>query len=168
MASPRPEGHPTNRLRRLAFLAPVLLALLLPSCGSDTSTLPDVFTAVMQVTVTPNPVIGVQNPLTGSVTASYKITIEELNGLGGEVDFVSSTIFNPSTGLQVALTYYDSTDLTVFVGSKRVEPKGTLVVPQSTTYTLPDLTRATNVTVSVQMKDDRGNLHYQALLVPIQ
>ena len=157
-----------NRRRRAALVAAALLALVLPSCGSDSSTLPDVFAAVIQVTVEPNPVIGTQNLLTGSVSATYKITIDELAGLGGEVQFVSSTVFDPATGAQVALNYYDSDDLTVFVGSKRIEPKGTLVVPQTVSYTLPDFAKATSVTVSVQVKDDRDNISTRSLLVPIQ
>ena len=63
-----------NRRRRAALVAAALLALVLPSCGSDSSTLPDVFAAVIQVTVDPNPIIGTQNLLTGSVSATYKIT----------------------------------------------------------------------------------------------
>ncbi len=162
------DRAPTSRRRRAALIAAALLALVLPSCGSDSGTLPDVFAAVIQVTVEPNPIIGTQNQLTGSVSATYKITIDELAGLGGEVQFVSSTVFDPATGAQVALNYYDSADLTVFVGSKRIEPKGTLVVPQTVSYSLPDLTRATNVTVTVQVKDDRENVQTRSLLVPIQ
>jgi hypothetical protein len=157
-----------NRRRRAALVAAALLALVLPSCGSSSGTLPDTYAALIQVTVDPNPIIGTQNILTGSVSATYKITIDELAGLGGEVQFVSSTVFNPANGAQLALNYYDSADLTVFVGSKRIEPKGTLVVPQTVTYTLPDLTKATNVTISVQVKDDRSNVSTRSLLVPIQ
>ena len=159
---------PTNRRRRAALVAAALLALVLPSCGSDSGTLPDVYAALIQVTVDPNPIIGTQNVLTGSVSATYKVTIDELAGLGGEVQFVSSTVFDPTTGAQIALNYYDSADLTVFVGSKRIEPKGTLVVPQTVTYTLPDLTKQANVTISVQVKDDRENVSTRSLLVPIQ
>jgi len=169
MSTSRPDRTPTNQRRRAARLAPALLgALLLPSCGSSTPTLPDVYIAVIQVTVDPNPVVGVQNVLTGSVSASYRINIQELNGLGGELQFVSSTIYEPTTGQQIALNYFDSDDLTVFVGTKRLEANETLVIPQSLTYTLPDFTKATSVTVSVQMKDDRQNLITRSLLVPIE
>jgi hypothetical protein len=169
MASPRPERPPTTRRRRFALLAPVLAAaVLLPACGEDTSTLPDVPTSVVRVVVEPNPVIGIQNQLTGSVSVSFRITIDELAGLGGDVEFVSSTIYDPASGEQLVLNYYDAADLKVFVGSDRLEPGGTLVVPQSLSYTLPDLTKATNISVAVQVRDDRENLHFRSLLLPVE
>jgi hypothetical protein len=168
LSTARSDRTPTRPSRRAALVAAALLALVLPSCGEDTGTLPDVFAAVIQVTVDPNPILGSQNGLTGSVSATYRIVIEELAGLGGEVQFVSSTVFDPATGGQVALNYFDSTDLTVFVGTKRIEPNGTLIVPQTVSYTLPDLAKETNVTVSVQVKDDKENVSTRSLLVPIK
>jgi hypothetical protein len=170
MATPRPRRHDLNfRLRRVALLAPaVAAALLLPSCNEDTGNLPDVATSVVQLTVDPNPVPGLQNVLTGSVTASYKITLQEFAGLGGNVEFVSSSVYEPTTGQLLILNYYDAADLKVFVGSDRLEPKGTLVIAHSVTYTLSDLTKATNVSVVAQIRDDRDNLHYKTLLVPVQ
>ena len=77
------DRAPTSRRRRAALIAAALLALVLPSCGSDSGTLPDVFAAVIQVTVEPNPIIGAQNQLTGSVSATYRITIDELGRTRG-------------------------------------------------------------------------------------
>jgi hypothetical protein len=168
MSSLRLEGAPANLRRLAAILVAVLLAAALPSCSSGNPTIPDVVAALLQVTVDPNPVIGLQNPLNGSVSVSYRITIQELNGLGGQFQFVSSTIYDPATGLQAALNYYDSSDLKVFVGTDRIDPQGTLVVPQSVTYTLSDLGTATNMTVSVQLIDDRENLITRSILVPVQ
>jgi hypothetical protein len=167
MATPRRDV--LERLARAARAVPVLAAVaLLPSCSSDTGTLPNAAVAIVQVTVDPNPVTGVQNSLTGAVSASYKITLVELNGLGGNVEFVSSSVFDPKTGQQINLNYYDAADMKVFVGSDRLEPNGTLVVSHSVTYTLADLSKATNITVAVQVRDDRGNLIYRTLLVPVQ
>jgi hypothetical protein len=150
-------------------LLPLLVAASLgTSCGDDSVTLPDVFRAVIVVTVEPNPVPASQNPLTGSVSTAYRVTISELNGLGGEVVFVSSVVFDPETGLQAALNYFDGADLVVFVGSKRIEPKGTLVVPQTTAFVLPEFRREADLAVSVQVKDDRGNLLNQSVLVKIE
>ena len=68
--------------------------------------------------------------------------ITESNGGTGKVLFVSSQIFDPETGVQVALNYFDSADLKVFVGSDTIEPNGTLIVPQTASYILPDFRRA--------------------------
>ena len=156
-------------LARTALAVPALASvLLLTSCSEDTGTLPDVAASIVQMAVDPNPVDGVQSALTGSVTASYKITLAELNGLGGNVEFVSSAVYEPTTGAQLALNYYDAADLKVFVGSDRLEPQGTLVVAHSVSYTLPDLTKATKISITAQVRDDRGNLHFKTLLLPVQ
>jgi hypothetical protein len=147
----------------------LLVALAAPGCSSnDPGTLPDVVRAGLALSVDPNPIPGVQNSITGSVSTNYRVTITETQGLGGEVVFVSSSVFDPETGLQVALNYFDSADLVVFVGSKRIEPLGTLVVPQNTSYVLPDLRKAALLTVAVQMKDDRENLVNSSILVKIE
>lgn len=148
----------------------VLAALLVPACSSNNSSVtnPNVSRAVIQVTVDPNPVPPSQNSVTGAVTVGYRVTITETNGLGGTVQFVSAQVYDPLTGLQVALTYFDSADLVVFVGSKRIEPLGTLVVPQTSSYLLPDLRTAALLAVNVQVKDDRENLINQSVLVKIE
>ena len=143
-------------------------ARLAPACGNDNVTLPDVVRAALAVTVDPNPIPGTQDELTLAVSATYTITVTEMAGLGGEVMFVSSAVYEPSTGRQVALNYYDGADLVVYQGGKRLEPLGTLVLPQSTGYTLSDYTKPANLVVSVQLKDDRTNLIYASLLVKIE
>lgn len=152
--------------RRLALV--LAAALLAPACGNNNVTAPDVSRAVINVAVDPTPVPGTQDPLTGAISVAYKVVITELNGLGGEVVFVSSQIYDPETGLQVALTYRDSADLIVFVGSKRIEALGTLTVSQTSSYVLPDFRKPAQLTVNVQMKDDRGNLLNQSVLVKIE
>jgi hypothetical protein len=144
-------------------------ALLVPACGNNNVTLPDGATrAIIQVTIDPNPVLGSQNVLTGTVSVAYNVVITEVNGLGGEMLFVSSQIYDPETGLQVALNYFDGADLVVFVGGKKIDPLGTLTVPQTSSYVLPDYRKAALLAVNVQMKDDRGNLLNQSVLVKIE
>ena len=155
-----------TRRPRLAFAA--LAALVVPACGSGTPTLPDVVRATIQVLVEPSPVAASQNPLTGSVSASYKVTINELAGLGGQIVFVSSAVFDPESGAQVALSYFDNRDMIVFVGSDRIEARGTVVVTQSVSYVLPDFRSEATLAVNVQVKDDRDNLLNQSVLLKIQ
>jgi hypothetical protein len=157
-----------GRAARLVSPALVAAALAAPGCGNDNVTLPDITRAAIEITVDPNPITGTQNSVTGSVSVSYTIVLKEANGLGGEVQFISSAVYEPSTGKQVALNYYDGTDLVVYQGSKRIEPKGELKLPQSTSYTLSDYAKPADLVVSVQFKDDRANLIYSSLLVKIQ
>jgi hypothetical protein len=154
--------------RNLRLGAVVLATLLALACGNSTPTITDIARAALSVTVDPNPVPPSQNLLTGSVSIGYRISITEVAGLGGEVQFVASQVFDPATGVLVSLTYFDSDDLTVFVGKNRVEAGGTLVVPQTATYILPNLTANATLTVNVQMKDDRGNLVNQSVLVKVE
>ena len=154
--------------------AVLLAALILPACGEDTPTSGEAPRAVIVVTVDPNPVPPSQNLLTGAVSIGYRITITETptaafpQGLGGEVQFVSSQIYDPASGQLLSLTYFDSDDLVVFVGKKRVEAGGTLVVPQTGSYFLPDLSTNATLTVNVQMKDDKDNIINQSVLVKIE
>jgi hypothetical protein len=146
----------------------LLLALLVPACGEDTPTIGDASRAVLQLTVDPSPVPPSQNVLTGVVSIGYRITITELAGLGGELQFVSAQVYDPETGLLASLTYFDGADLVVFVGDKRVEAGGTLVVPQTTSYQLPDFRTNALLAINVQMRDDHENLINQSLLVKVE
>jgi hypothetical protein len=150
---------------RLALL--LVVALFFPACEDDV-TGPTGQRAALAVTVNPNPVPVSQSPLTGVVSVGYKIVITETNGGSGELVFVSSQIYDPETGQQVALNYFDGADLIVFVGTKKVEPLATLEVAQTLSYVLPDFRTAAQLTVNVQMKDDQGNLLNQSLLVKIE
>jgi hypothetical protein len=147
--------------------AALLAAVLLPACNDTTTNLPEIPRAIVVVASDPNPVVGVQNTLTLSVSASYVVQIRELAGLGGKVNFLNSTVFDPETGIQVAGSYYDSADLKVFAGSDRVESGGQLDVRQSVSYVLPDFGVEADLVVSIQVIDDRGGLANQSILVPI-
>ena len=142
-----------------APLALVLLStLLLPSCGDDSPTNPGVARAAIGITVDPTPVPPSQNTLTGTVSIGYRITVAELNGLGGELQFVSSQVYDPETGLLASLTYFDGADLIVFVGKKRLDPGGTLVIPQTASYFLPDFRTKALLSIDAQLKDDHDNV----------
>jgi hypothetical protein len=153
--------------RRIPLLLVTSLALALPGCSSSTPTIGSGSIARIQVTVDPNPITGTQNPLTSAVTATYKVMITETAGLGGTVNFVSSAVYDPATGLQVAINYFDSSDLVVFVGTSRLEANGTLTVPQTISYVLPNLTINATLTVAAQLTDDRGSIVNASVLVPI-
>jgi len=155
-----------NSASRLAFV--LLAALLLPACGNDTPTNPGAVRAAIGITVDPAPVPPSQNPLTGTVSIGYRITITELNGLGGELQFVSSQVYDPETGLLASLTYFDGADLIVFVGKKDIDPGGTLVVPQTQSYILPDFRTQALLAINVQMKDGHDNVINQSVLVKVE
>jgi hypothetical protein len=159
----------TNRRRwcrnlGLAFI--LFAASLLPACQDTISNVPGVGRARLVVFVEPNPVIGVQD-LTGSVSAAFVVKIQETEGMGGNLQFVNSTVFDPETGLQVGVTYWDSADLIVFVGTDRIDAQGELEVTQTVSYRLSDLRVDADLTVAVQFVDDNGNTINVSFLAPI-
>jgi hypothetical protein len=155
-------------MRSVRLPLALALAVLAPACGEDPITVGDATRAVLTVSVNPSPIPPSQNLLTGAVSIGYRITITEVAGLGGEVLFVSAQVYDPETGLLASLTYYDGADLIVFVGTKRLEPGGTMEVPQTTSYVLPDLRVNALLAINVQMKDDRENLINQSILVKVE
>jgi hypothetical protein len=158
-----------GRAAHLVLPVVVAAAFLVPGCGNSTPTIPgNISRAALTVTVEPNPITGTQNEATFVVTASYTLNVKETAGLGGEVQFISSAVYDPASGAQVSLNYYDSTDLVVYQGSKRIEANGTLTLPQSVTYSLADHSKPAELVITTQFKDDRSNLDFASLLVKIQ
>jgi hypothetical protein len=155
------------RWRGFGLVAVLLLASLMPACSDSNPNAPNVPRSSIFVSVEPNPVIGVQNALTGSVSAAYVVQIQELAGLGGTIQFLSSTVFDPETGIQASNNYFDSAALQVFEGTNRLEPQGTMEVTQSAGYTLPDFRVDAHLTINVQLLDDNGNLINYSTLVEI-
>jgi hypothetical protein len=159
----------TGRLGFLPTTLPVLAALLgLAACETGTPTLPAIPSAQISVSIDPSPIEASQNDATKAVTARFDVKLEELAGLGGDVVSVNAAAFDPATGAQVALVYFDDADLVVFVGSKRLEALGTLVVPETLSYLLTDGSKETNAVVTVQVRDDRQNLLTRSVMAKIQ
>jgi hypothetical protein len=148
--------------------AVALAASLLSGCGNNNNTITSIPRAALTVSVDPAPVPPSQNVLTGVVSIGYKIHVTETAGLGGIMQFVSSSVYDPTTGQLLSLTYFDGDDLVVFVGTKRINPGETLTVPQTMSYALPDLSKNATLVINVQMLDDRDNTINQSVLVKVE
>ncbi len=158
-----------SALRRLLLPIALVALAVLPACNNTTPiTIGTGTRAVIQITVDPNPIVATQNTLTLSASVSYKVTLTETNGLGGTIVFVNGSVFDPSTGTLVAVNYYDDKDMLVYVGTTRIEAMKSISFPQSASYTLPNGSKVATLTVSVQVKDDNGNVVNSSLLVNIQ
>ena len=72
------------------------------------------------------------------------------------MQFVKATVVRPDDGEGHRDGHYDNKNLTVFVGTSRVEAKGHLEVPQQATYVL-STGKAATLTVNVTFKDDAGS-----------
>jgi hypothetical protein len=145
--------------------------LLATACGTNAVSPTDVLRAVISVNTDPNPVTVVTSTRLGTTfSARFKVVVKELAGQGGEVQAVNSTLYDDSTGLIVGLVNYDTSDLVVFVGQKRVEASGTLEVPIQMDYVIPSdpTLKAARLHVLVNLKDDRGNIVSSSVLVKVQ
>jgi hypothetical protein len=154
------------RTSRLALLALVVAAALVPACGSDTPSVPEgVLRARIVLSVAPSPLAPIATPPVYSLR--YTVTITEANGLGGELEYVNGTVFDDASGVALAFNNYDSSDLLVFVGTKRIDAGGSRPVTQQIDYALADPAQKVVLTINIQFKDDRGNFVSQSILVRV-
>lgn len=152
-------------MRRLTFI--LAMALLLPACNKDSSTTSGVAAASIAMSVAPNPIVTVvSNPVGPVFSIRFTTTLKESAGLGVTVEEVKADLFDDATGILIGRTLYDDKDLVVFVGSKRVEGNSKLDVEQTISYSAT-AKRNGSLTVSVKMRDDKGNTIGQALLVKV-
>jgi hypothetical protein len=150
----------------LATLAALALVVI-PGCSSGSPSVPDgVLRAQIVVSVTPSPLtpVSATPPL---YQLRYIVKISEVAGLGGELQYVNGTVFDDVSGLTVGRNNYDSSDLLVFVGSKRIDAGSSRDVQQQIDYALPANSNKAILTVNVQFKDDRGNFVSQSILVRV-
>jgi hypothetical protein len=153
-------------------LAVLILAGLSAACSNTnpTAPTPGVDLAVITLSIEPNPIIATPSASPGfTFSIQFTVIIQETAGVGGQMQLVRSTLFDPVTGQTVAINTYDDKDLIVFSGGNQIGPKGTLKVTQILNYTIPsnNLTKAANLTVFIQFKDDHGNVLTQSQLVQV-
>ncbi len=152
--------------RTLGLTAALVALVALAGCGGDdTPPVTGVANSVIQLTVAPNPIATVvTSGSTFVVRGTAKVT--ELNGLGATLELVDTRLFDDLTGALIGSAFYDDKDLVVFIGSKRVEAKGVLEIPQELSY-VATAKRAASLVIRVRAVDDKGNTLEQSLLVKV-
>jgi hypothetical protein len=151
------------RFRPLRLTLAVAAVVALVACGSDPVIPTGVQVAAIKLSVAPNPIATVATS-GGTFVVRCVATVKESNGLGGTFEAVESRLYDDTTGVVIAGNLLDDKDLVVFVGSKRVEAGASLDIPVELSYVATGL-RATSLTVRARVKDDRGNVLEQSLLV---
>jgi hypothetical protein len=144
-------------------------SLALATCHSSTAP-SGTGTAVLAITVVPNPIKATNSldPLVYDYDVQYSVTITETAGVGGALQYVSGTLYDPLSGIQVAHTLLDSSDLLVLAGENHLPPKGTLTVQQQLSYRLPSRGRQALLSVDVAMTDDNGHTIEPGVLVNVE
>jgi len=151
---------------RFPLLALLAGAAFAAGCSSDTPSIPDgVLRSQIALSVSPSPLVPLATPPLYSVR--YTVKIAEVAGLGGELQYVNGTVFDDTTGITAGINNYDSSDILVFVGSRRIDANQALDVQQQIDYQLPVGSTKAVLTVNIQFKDDRGNFVSQSILVRV-
>jgi hypothetical protein len=152
---------------RLALLAPLVAVTLLPGCSSGSPTIPEgILRSAIALSVTPSPLVPI-TAIPPLYSLRYTVKISEVAGLGGELQYVNGTVFDDVSGLTVGFNNYDSADLLVFVGAKRIDAGESRDVQQEISYQLPASSTKAILTINIQFKDDRGNFISQSILVRV-
>ena len=152
---------------RRALLVPLAALALLPGCSSGSPTIPEgILRSAIALSVTPSPLVPI-SAIPPLYSLRYTVKVSEVAGLGGELEFVTGTVFDDGTGLTVGLNNYDSADLLVFVGTKRIDAGQSRDIQQEISYQLPASSTKAILTVNIQFKDDRGNFVSQSILVRV-
>ncbi|HWX25047.1 MAG TPA: hypothetical protein VN083_08400 [Vicinamibacteria bacterium] len=148
----------------------LLLPLALAGCNNNNTTSSTAAFAALTLTVAPNPIIAKNtiNPGVFDFDIQWTVTITETAGVGGDLNFVSATLFDPSTGIEIGRTSLDSSDLLVLAGANHLNPKGTLTVNQNLSYRLASRGRAALLSVTAEMRDTNKNLLDPSILVQVQ
>ena len=124
--------------------------------------------AFITLSVSPNPVVSTLYSTLGPTYASnWTTSIVESGGRGGTVQFIKAYVYDPVKGTLLATANYDDKDLTVFVGTARVEANGALAVPQQATF-VPSTGKAATLTIVVTFKDDAGIVQERSILAKIE
>src|SRR5215471_11192578 len=146
--------------KRLGLLAVLAFAV---ACGSSTPTTPTPAQANLSATMTPNPVTAtVCSPSCPATDGSGRLfqwrvqgtlTIQENAGVGGTINSITVTAFNPQI-------IYTSDVIAQRSGTTRIAAKGALLFPVTIIYGLVDNPAASRSIVMpflVLFTDDRGN-----------
>jgi hypothetical protein len=142
------------------------LCVTLAGCGDDATTPATPSSPSPSPSATPEPTIAVVtatcNPtLVPAVVPadpafawqiSWTLEVRESAGIAGRVNFLSVTIADQ----QVLIL--DTAGVTAAAGSNNVGARGTLLIPITLLYNLPDGGKLANVTTTVNFTDARGNV----------
>ncbi len=144
-------------MRRSLIALPLLLALA--GCGSDdnddggaTPTQPEATVAVIQNTSVPTIVAAVPaSDPAFSWQIAWTVEARELAGISARVELLQVTIADRQ------VLQWSGSQVAAAVGSSSIQANGTLRIPITLAYSLPDGGRAANVTTTLTCVDARNN-----------
>ena len=141
----------------------VALLFVTVACSGGTPTTPAPTQASITAAISPNPITAtVCSPPCAAIDGSGRlfqwrvqgnVTIQETAGLGGNINSITVTNFNPPI-------VYTSDVIAQRSGTNRVAARGSLIVPVTVIYGLvdnPAASRAIVMSFTVSFLDEKGN-----------
>jgi hypothetical protein len=151
-------------MRRFLIALPLVVGLA--GCGDDNDSPSSPSTPNPSASATPEPTIAVvvatSNPsLVGAAVSpdpaytwqiSWVLAVQETAGIGGRLNFLQVTIADQQV---LVLT---AEGIAAAAGSNSVSAKGSLQIPLTLRYTLPDGGKLANVTTTINFTDSKSNV----------
>jgi hypothetical protein len=158
--------RPGTTSRAVAALA---CGLVLAGCNSATSTLGTLPAAALTLTPLPNPILATAATTPGyQYNIQWSLSIQETAGIGGTLHYITSSLYDPTTGAKVAFVTLGPTELVAQYGTDQIAPSGTLKVQQQLNYSVAGGTKGALLSIEVELKDTNGNLIDPAVLVEVE
>ena len=114
--------------------------------------------AAVTLSLVPSPIDAVV-PADGSTpwSAAWTLSIRETTGIGGAIDFVRATLAD-ANGVSIAETELDAGEVGAQLGgSNRIGGGSGHEIPMNLNFDFPADSHSGDLTVTVQLSDDRGN-----------
>jgi hypothetical protein len=151
-------------MRRFLIALPLVVGLA--GCGDDTTTPASPSSPSPSASATPEPTIAAitatSNPsLVGAAVSpdpaytweiSWVLAVQETAGIGGRLNFLQVTIADQQ------VLVLSAAGISAAAGTTSVSAKGSLQIPLTLRYTLPDGGKLANVTTTVNFTDSKGNV----------
>jgi hypothetical protein len=151
-------------MRRFLIALPLVVGLA--GCGDDTNSPTSPGSPSPSPSATAEPTIAVvtatSNPslVAAAVSAdpaftwqiSWVLTVQETGGISGRLNFLQVTIADQQ------VLVLSASGISAVAGSNSVSARGSLQIPLTLQYTLPDGGKLANVTTTINFTDARGNV----------
>jgi hypothetical protein len=151
-------------MRRFMIALPLVVGLA--GCGDDNNSPASPSSPSPATSATPEPTIAVvtatSNPSLVFASASsdpaytwqisWVLSVQESAGIAGRLDFLQVTIADQQ------VLVLNAAGIAATAGSSSVSARGTLQIPLTLLYTLPDGGKLANVTTTINFTDARGNV----------
>lgn len=120
-----------------------------PSGGAT----PEPTIAQVGATCSPSLVTAVPSAFAGFAwQISWVLDVRESNGIAGRINYLQVAIADRQ------VLFLDSAGIAAVAGSANVGARGSLQIPLSLSYNLPDGGKLANVTTTISFTDSRGNV----------